>query len=169
MIAQGLDRLLAGLGLRRRPVALRPARSGDAPALAVLHAAAFRIGWDAAEFDRLLANRLTRCLVAADGPGGAPIGFILLSGVVPETEILSVAVSGARRGEGIGRRLLDTAFGTLAAEGFRTVFLEVEEGNRPALRLYERAGFHEIGRRPGYYRGPAGEPVAAIAMRRDIA
>lgn len=169
MIGACLARLLARLGLRRRAAVLRPARPGDATALAALHAGAFRVGWDGAEFDRLLANRLSRCLVATDGPGGAPLGFILLSGVAPETEILSVAVSSARRGEGIGRRLLDTAFGTLAAEGFRTVFLEVEEGNRPALQLYARAGFHEIGRRPGYYRGPAGEPVAAIAMRRDIA
>jgi len=169
MTAGYLGRLLARLGLRRRPVALRPARAGDAGALAALHAGAFRLGWDGAEFDRLLANRLTRCLVATDGPGGAPLGFILLSGVSPETEILSIAVSAARRGEGIARRLLEAAFGTLAAEGFRTVFLEVEAGNMPALRLYARAGFHEIGRRPGYYRGPAGEPVEAIAMRRDIA
>jgi ribosomal-protein-alanine N-acetyltransferase len=160
-----LDRLLA----RKREIVLRPARPEDAEALAALHAAAFRIGWDGAEFERLLANRLTHGLIAANGVGGVPVGFILLSGVGPEIEILSVAVAGARRGEGIARRLIETAFGQLAAEGYTSVFLEVEEGNAAALRLYARTGFCEIGRRAGYYRGASGEPLAARVMRRDIA
>lgn len=159
---------LSRLGLRRA-VALRRARAGDAEALARLHARAFRVGWDSAEFERLLSNRLSRCLVATDGPSGAPVGFILLSGPMPETEILSVAVAGARRSEGIARKLVEAALGALAAEGFTTVFLEVEEGNMAALRLYARTGFHEIGRRQGYYRDDAGRPVAALTMRRDIA
>lgn len=164
-----MNGLLARLGLRRRALALRTVRPGDAEALARLHAGAFRIGWDGAEFERLLANRLSRGLVATDGPAGAPVGFILLSGVSPEIEILSIAVAKARRGEGIARRLVEAAFGTLAAEGFRTVFLEVEEGNAAALRLYARTGFREIGRRAGYYRDAAGQPAAALTMRRDIA
>lgn len=156
---------------RARPgeASLRPLHPGDAEALARLHAQSFRIGWDAAEFERLIANRLTRGLVATDGPGGAPVGFILLSGVAPEMEILSVAVDRRRRGAGLGRRLVEAAFGTLAAEGYRTVFLEVEDGNAAALKLYARTGFREIGRRPGYYRNGAGAPVAALTMRRDIA
>lgn len=156
-------------GGRRREVALRGIRAADADALARIHAQSFRLGWDAAEFERLIANRLSRGLVATDAPGGAPVGFILLSGVTPEMEILSVAVDDGRRGEGIGARLVEAAFGTLAAEGIRTVFLEVEDGNLAALRLYARTGFREIGRRPGYYRDCAGAPVAALTMRRDIA
>lgn len=165
MSAGFLDRLIA----RKREAVLRAALPEDAEALAALHAAAFRIGWDVAEFERLLANRLTHALIATNGVGGAPVGFILLSGVAPEIEILSVAVAGARRGEGIARRLVETAFGRLAAEGFTSVFLEVEEGNAAALRLYEHTGFREIGRRAGYYRSASGEPLAAKVMRRDIA
>jgi len=47
------------------------------------------------------------------------------------------------------------------------VFLEVEDGNTPAIRLYHRAGFHEVGRRESYYPGHAG-PTAALVLRRDI-
>lgn len=156
-------------GGRPPEVSLRALRAGDAEALARIHAQSFRLGWDAAEFERLIANRLTRGLVATDGPGGTPVGFILLSGVTPEMEILSVAVDRRRRGAGIGLKLVQAAFGTLAAEGYRTVFLEVEDGNAAALKLYARTGFREIGRRPGYYRDSTGAPVAALTMRRDIA
>lgn len=155
------------LGLGRHDASLRAAMPGDAEALARLHAGAFRIGWGAAEFERLLANRLTRALVATEGE--KLIGFIILSGVKPEIEILSVAVSKHRQGRGIGGKLIATAFGALAAEGFTTVFLEVEEGNAAARHLYARTGFSEIGRRAGYYRDKTGNPAAALIMRRDIA
>jgi ribosomal-protein-alanine N-acetyltransferase len=50
----------------------------------------------------------------------------------------------------------------------RTVFLEVEENNQPARRLYERAGFTVVGRRERYYRQDGGEPLNALLMRRDL-
>ncbi|MBS7544445.1 ribosomal protein S18-alanine N-acetyltransferase [Ancylobacter oerskovii] len=152
----------------RAPPAFRPASAADAEALAGLHAASFRIGWEAAEFERLIADRLSRALVATDGPGGRVTGFILTHGVAPEMEILSIAVARTHRGGGIGRALVEKAMARLAAEGIAALFLEVEDGNAAAQRLYEHAGFREIGRRPGYYRDAAGRPVAAIAMRRDL-
>jgi ribosomal-protein-alanine N-acetyltransferase len=42
--------------------------------------------------------------------------------------------------------------------------LEVGEDNTPARRLYARAGFREVGRRPGYYAGGK----AALVLRRDL-
>lgn len=152
----------------RHAPAFRVATSADAEALSALHAKSFRLGWDVAEFERLLADRLSRTLVATDGPGGAVSGFILLHGVAPEIEVLSIAVTPSHRGAGIGRQLVEKAMARLAAEGYTTMFLEVEQGNSAAIHLYERTGFHEIGRRPGYYRDAGGRPVAAIAMRRDL-
>jgi ribosomal-protein-alanine N-acetyltransferase len=87
--------------------------------------------------------------------------------VLGEAEILSVAVAAAsRRGKGLARQLLDLHLRRLAGLGARTVFLEVDEGNQPARRLYRRAGFREVGRRSGYY--PAGQGSAALILRRDL-
>jgi ribosomal-protein-alanine N-acetyltransferase len=38
--------------------------------------------------------------------------------------------------------------------GVETVYLEVRESNEPALELYRRFGFSQIGLRRGYYDRP---------------
>ena len=104
--------------------------------------------------DRTHADRPRRACAPGDaGPHAG--GFILSRLVAGEAEILSVAVAAARRGKGLARRLLDLHLRRLAGLGARTVFLEVDEGNEPARRLYRRAGFREVGRREGYYRDAA--------------
>ena len=50
----------------------------------------------------------------------------------------------------------------------RTIFLEVEENNPPARRLYERTGFAIVGRRERYYQQADGEQLNALLMRRDL-
>jgi ribosomal-protein-alanine N-acetyltransferase len=61
-----------------------------------------------------------------------------------------------------------THLGHLAGRGVRTVFLEVEENNQAARRLYDGAGFAVTGRRERYYRQRGGEQLNAVLMRRDL-
>ncbi len=138
--------------------------SDHAPDVAEIHAAAFARPWDADEFERLLADRA----VTADGlfPSGSdvPCGFALSRRVLDEAEILTVAIAPEARGRGHARALLLRHLDELARAGVRLVHLEVEEGNAPAIALYRRLGFQEIGRRPGYYARPDGTRRAAITM-----
>ena len=85
-----------------------------------------------------------------------------------EAEILSIAVAASHRGRGLSRNLLLTHLGHLAGRGVRTVFLEVEENNQPARRLYQGAGFAIAGRRERYYPEASGEQLNALVMRRDL-
>src|SRR3979490_1209456 len=89
--------------------------------------------------------------------GRKTIGFAVSRMAADEAEILSIAVEPSHRGRGLSRNLLLTHLGHLAGRGVRTVFLEVEENNRPARRLYGRAGFGVVGRRERYYQQPGGE------------
>jgi len=145
------------------PPFVRSAACRDAPDLATLHAACFARGWEVEEFERLIADGAVRAHVATAGGRGPLLGFVLSSIVVPESEILSVAVTAEARGRGIGRSLLVHHLSRLAAEGVTTSFLEVEEGNAPALALYRRLGYAEVGRRKGYYAG-----IDALLLRRDF-
>jgi [ribosomal protein S18]-alanine N-acetyltransferase len=146
-------------------VAIEPATLRDAPKLAQLHGASFHRGWGEGEFEQMLAERNT--LVHRLRQGRKTIGFAVSRMAADEAEILSIAVEPKHRGRGLSRNLLLTHLGHLAGRGVRTVFLEVEENNQPACRLYNRAGFAVTGRRERYYRQD-GQQLNALIMRRDL-
>ena len=151
----------AGL-FARAEAALSPASPRDATSLAALHTASFSRGWSENEFEQLLTDRSVIAERATSGRRN--VGFIVSRRAADEAEILSVAVARAWQGRGLARRLLDLHLRRLAGLRLRAVFLEVDEDNTPALRLYARAGFHEVGRRPGYYSGGK----SALVLRRDL-
>jgi len=145
---------------------LSEASPRDAAAFAPLHAAAFQRGWSEEEFERLLAER--NVLAHRATVGRALAGFIVSRSAADEAEILSIAVVPARRGRGHARALLNLHLRRLAGLGVRAVFLEVDENNAPACKLYRRAGFQQVGRRADYYQHGSGAPAAALVLRRDL-
>ena len=148
--------------LSRGEPMIAEARGGDAAAIAAIHAASFQRGWGEDEFRRLIAERAVITHRATAGRNLT--GFIMSRVTAGEAEILSVAIAPSWRGRGFARPLLDLHLRRLAGLGARTVFLEVGAHNTPAVRLYRRAGFYEVGRRPGYYDGGA----TALTLRRDL-
>jgi [ribosomal protein S18]-alanine N-acetyltransferase len=154
-------RFLSRLLGRGKPV-FSEARADDAAAIAAIHGASFQRGWGEDEIHRLLVERNViahRVMI-----GRTLVGFILSRIAAGEAEILSVAIAPAWRRRGLARPLLDLHLRRLAGFGVRSVFLEVDQRNTPARRLYRRAGFHEVGLRQGYYQGG----VAALVLRRDL-
>jgi ribosomal-protein-alanine N-acetyltransferase len=161
-----MKRLFARLFARPEPM-LSEAGPRDAPALAALHGASFRRGWSEDEFERLLLDRSV--LVHRATLGHQPVGFIISRLAAGEAEILSVAVARSHQGRGLARRLLDLHMRRLAGLGVRTIFLEVDDDNLPARRLYARSAFRQVGRRDGYYPRPGSAAGAALVLRRDLA
>jgi ribosomal-protein-alanine N-acetyltransferase len=156
---------LSALWGRGTPI-IEPATLRDAPKLAQLHGASFHRGWGEGEFEGMLSERNT--LVHRLRLGRKIVGFAVSRMAADEAELLSIAVSASHRGRGLSRDLLLTHLGHLAGRGVRTVFLEVEENNQPARRLYQRAGFGVAGRRERYYREANGQQLNALLMRRDL-
>ena len=143
---------------------------GDADILSEIHEQSFSRGWGPDEFATLVAQRNVICLAARRiGVLGArrTVGFILVRHASDEAEILSVAVTPASRGKGIGRRLVEEAMRRLYRERINTLFLEVDEENDAAVSLYRALGFAEVGRRTGYY-SQAGSAATALVMRLQL-
>lgn len=160
-----MRQMLARLFGRGEPT-LSEATVRDAAAIAALHGASFRRGWSDVEIEQLLTGRNT--ITHRATVGRSLRGFILSRLAAGEAEILSVAVATSQRGRGLARSLLTLHLRRLAGLGIKAVFLEVDEDNEPARRLYGRAGFREVGRRPGYYQKNNGQTATALVLRRDL-
>ena len=81
---------------------------------------------------------LDRSRVAVEG--GEPVGLAFLAVRGDSSWIGGVGIALARRGRGIGRRLMKAVL----ADAPRPVSLEVIEQNEPAKRLYDSLGFEVV-------------------------
>jgi ribosomal-protein-alanine N-acetyltransferase len=151
---------------RQAAVHVAPLQPAHATTLAALHAEAFARPWQAVDLEFMIVDPM----MAGDGiflgRSRQPCGFALSRVVIDEAEILTVVVARRLQGRGLGRTLLAAHLARLAAQGAKTLLLEVEDGNKPAIALYETFGFLTTGRREGYYAKPDGRRVAAHLMRR---
>jgi len=155
-------------------VRVEPIGTEAAASLAAIHATAFARPWSPLEFQSLLGERgvvADGLFVGRDtilGRPAQPAGFVLSRIVLDEAEILTVAIRPECRGRGHARPLLSRHLDELSRRGAARVHLEVEDGNAPAVALYRRLGFKEIGRRNGYYLKPDGSRIAALTMALDL-
>ena len=62
----------------------------------------------------------------------------------------SLWVAPRARGKGVGSALVDAVVEWARAEGFDEILLDVADGNRSAIRLYEMLGFVPTGRRTAF-------------------
>lgn len=74
-----------------------------------------------------------------------------------ETPELSIAIVPSRRGSGLGSELLDALLERARTEGHHAISLSVEQGS-PAIGLYERHGFSQVG-----------EDDGGVTMRSELA
>ena len=150
--------------------ALERLKVTDGPALAALHEEDFVRPWSGGEFSALLEEETVFGFAGREiGAGNAPpAGFVLARLAAGEGEILTIAVARAHRRRGLGWLLMDAVLRELHAERAEALFLEVDETNTPALALYRRLGFREVGKRPAYYGTREDGRRGALVMRRDL-
>jgi ribosomal-protein-alanine N-acetyltransferase len=153
---------------RRAGASVRPIGPSWAPDCALLHAPAFAYPWSEFEFERLLAAENAVADGAFDADGARLFGFVLSRKAADEAEILTLVVGEEVRKRGLAQTLMRAHIARLAALGVRALFLEVEESNRPALALYEKLDFRDVGSRGQYYRKGAGQTAGARVLRRDL-
>lgn len=104
-------------------------------------------------FQRMAGNSDTAHLLLAEDRSGHLLGYslILFHRGTSLARLYSIAVEPQARGRGVAEQLL--ARGEAEAAGRDRVFmrLEVNTGNRGAIRLYEKLGYHPFGVYHDYY------------------
>jgi ribosomal-protein-alanine N-acetyltransferase len=112
----------------------------------------FSTPWSEAALEEELYNPLASFIVAQRADG-AVLGYAGLHVVVDEGYIDNVAVREDYRGNGIADDLVDV-FVRFGREKLAFLTLEVRPSNEPAIQLYYKHGFAQVGRRKDYYRDP---------------
>lgn len=143
---------------------LRALRKADIPQLLGIEEAAQAVPWSELIF--------VKC-VTAGYPGwvveyaNRVVGFILMTMTAGECHILNLCIHPQFQHQGLGKQLLQhTLEESKRLDGFR-VYLEVRRSNLPAIELYKKMGFEQIGERKDYYPVPSGHEDA-IVFARDL-
>lgn len=132
--------------------------------IARLHATLFDTAWDTPSIQGLLSHPGSTALIARVGHPQETAGFILAQLAADEAEILSFGVAKEFQRNGIGKKMLDGLARAAKRAEAKRLFLEVADDNIPALVLYSRSGFKEVGRRKAYYQRADGSKADALVL-----
>ena len=130
--------------------------------IAALEKICFSDPWSENSVASELNNKLAFWLVATEGDSVA--GYIGSQTVMDETDMMNVAVHPDFRRRGIAEDLVNALVEQLKVMGSHCLTLEVRASNVPAIALYEKLGFSEIGSRRNYYRNPRED---ALILRKE--
>ena len=119
------------------------------PELVLLERACFSAPWTEGMFCGELENdaavyRIVLC-------EGVPVAYMGMWCVADEGQITNIAVEPKHRRKGLALGLLEEFISIAREKGLALLTLEVREHNEAAIRLYEKMGFVQVGRRQKYY------------------
>ena len=106
-----------------------------------------------------LTNKLALWLVAVED--GVVAGYVGSQTVLQEADMMNIAVAESFRRRGIARMLVEELIRQLDAY---QLTLEVRASNAPAIALYEKLGFTQVGLRKNYYHKPKED---ALILRKE--
>lgn len=129
---------------------IRSMQGSDLEAVCDIEMAVFPSPWSRAMFEQELAREADRVWFVAQA-GAELVGYAGIMVVGDDAHIMNLAVRRDARGRGIGGALLSASIEAAVQARASHVTLEVRERNLAAIGLYESAGLHDVGTRPGYY------------------
>ena len=96
-----------------------------------------------------LENDKTKYIIAKEK--NEVVGFAGISVIFDEATLNNIVVKKSYRGKGIGGEMLETLIDLCSDMNLKTFTLEVNVENTPAIKLYEKFGFKNLGVRKKYY------------------
>ena len=167
-----LSALLSSLLPRKAPL-IQSAQKSDLSELAQIHAASFSHAWSDGELEKMFSNDNYLCMVAhpPKTTKSRPSGFVLVRSILGEAEVITIATKPTARRKGVARHLMQAVIRQLEYDRKEKLFLEVDEANMAAIKLYKSLGFKQIGERKGYYSDAGseeGKKSTALVMQLEL-
>lgn len=133
-------------------------------AVAQLEKVCFSDPWSENSIASEVKNPLSLWVVAMDGQ--TLVGYVGSQTVLGWADMMNLAVAPQYRRKGIGEELVKQLIDRLLKNDVSCLTLEVRVSNTPAVALYEKLGFVEVGCRPNYYHNPRED---ALILRKEFA
>lgn len=140
----------------------------DLPDVLEIDRVSFPVPWPERSYRfELIENPAAQLFVAekSDEAESQVVGFIGYWLIGDEVHISTFAIHPDYRKQGIGESMLLRALRTARTRGAALATLEVRVSNWPAIHLYEKLGFEQVGKRAGYYRDN-GEDALLMTLHR---
>ena len=118
--------------------------------------------WSERSIASELSNPLSLWYVAMDGE--KLVGYVGSQTVLDGADMMNIAVDASYRRQGIAEKLVQKLVEGVSDKGAICLLLEVRATNDPAVKLYQKLGFVQVGRRPNYYRNPKED---ALILRKE--
>lgn len=132
------------------------------PQVAQLEKLCFADPWSEMSIASELQNLWAYWLVAVQDD--MVVGYIGSQSTIDETDVMNVAVHPDWRRQGIAEQLIENLIEELKKRGSHALMLEVRASNTPAIALYGKIGFRQVGLRKNYYRNPKED---ALILRKE--
>ena len=117
--------------------------------------------WRRGHFENCLAIGNLALIVEGGGQQSAIVAFAIVSLGGGEAELLNIGVDPKYQRCGIAEAFLHEILAQIKSEA-DTIFLEVRVSNVPAIALYDKLGFNQVGVRPNYYASVKGREDALL-------
>ncbi len=127
----------------------RPMAYDDLPQIMAIELASFTSPWDPEMFVAEMMGPVSYATVAEQQ--GCVVAYATYRVVIDEAHLMNIAVTPERKGEGLGRALMDRIMDRCRCLGAAYMFLEVRRSNVAAQALYNGLGFEYLDVRKGYY------------------
>jgi len=140
----------------------RPMAEEDLKAIMMIEESAYTHPWTEMIFRDCLRVGYNCWLMEEDNE---VIAYGVMSVAVGECHLLNLCVRPESQHQGYGALLLKFLLDVARDHNADTAFLEVRPSNKVAVRLYQQAGFDEVGIRRNYYPAIIGREDAIILAR----
>ena len=130
---------------------IEPMLPRDLPEVMTIERATFPVPWTPENFLHEIHRNPFACNRVVRSVRGSVEGYASAWMVDREVRINNVAVREDSRRRGLGQALMRHLMDLGRMSGCTVATLEVRPSNSPALNLYAKLGFREVGRRKAYY------------------
>ena len=94
--------------------------------------------------------------------GEIPVCYSIWHMAGDQAELYRIGTDPTKRGKGYAAEVMSAGVVWSAEQNAESIFLEVRAGNAPAIALYEKHGFENIGIRKKYYTNPTEDAVIMV-------